>query len=142
MPSNHDAGMTTWTYDPSHYPEPMTPLSADVWFASMGHGIRVAARELHAPFGGFETMITAGGWAYEQELEPTWDPEPERLEQAALEVAERWEAELRPACWVITEELRAMRPERHTPADAAALLDRLVELVREQWRLHFLVVMP
>jgi hypothetical protein len=31
----------------------MTPLSADVWFASMGHGIRAAAAELRAPFGGF-----------------------------------------------------------------------------------------
>ena len=61
--------MTTWTHDPSHYPEPMTPLSADVWFGAMGHGIRAAARELRAPFGGFETMTAAGGWAYEQELE-------------------------------------------------------------------------
>jgi rifampicin phosphotransferase len=134
--------MTTWTHDPSHYPEPMTPLSADVWFAAMGHGIRAAARELRAPFGGFETMTTAGGWAYEEDLEPAWEPDPQRLERAALEIAERWEHELRSACWAITEELRAMRPERHAPADAAALLDRLVERVREQWRLHFLVVMP
>ena len=104
--------MTTWTHDPSHYPEPMTPLSADVWFAAMGHGIRTAARELSAPFGGFETTTVSGGWAYEHELEPEWEPDPARLEQAALEVAERWERELRPACWAITEELRAMRPER------------------------------
>ena len=60
--------MTTWTYDPSHYPEPMTPLSADVWFDAMGRGIRAAARELRAPFGGFETMTTDGGWAYEHEV--------------------------------------------------------------------------
>ncbi|HLM09857.1 MAG TPA: PEP-utilizing enzyme [Thermoleophilaceae bacterium] len=134
--------MTTWTHDPSHYPEPMSRLSADVWFAAMGHGIQAAASELRAPFGGFETMTTAGGWAYEQELEPAWAPEPERVERAALEVAERWEAELRPTCWTITHELRAARPERHAPAEAAALLERLVELVREQWRLHFLVVIP
>jgi phosphohistidine swiveling domain-containing protein len=142
VPSDHNARVTTWTYDPSHYPEPMTPLSADVWFAAMGHGIRSAARELRAPFGGFDTMTIAGGWAYEQDLEPDWEPDPERLEQAALEVADRWEQELRPACWAITAEIRAMRPERHPPSEAAALLDRLVELVREQWRLHFLVVMP
>jgi phosphohistidine swiveling domain-containing protein len=134
--------MTTWSHDPSHYPEPMTPLSADVWFAAMGYGIREAARELRAPFGGFETMTTAGGWAYEQDLDPAWEPDPERLEQAALEVADRWEDELRSDCWRLTDEIRAMRPERHAPRDAAALLDRLVELVREQWRIHFLVVMP
>jgi pyruvate,water dikinase len=134
--------MTTWTHDPSHYPEPMTPLSADVWFASMGHGIRAAAAELRAPFGGFETMTTAGGWAYEQELEPSWEPDPAVLERAALEVAERWEGELRDACWTITEELRGMRPERPAPGEAVALLDRLMELLHEQWRLHFLVVIP
>lgn len=134
--------MPTWTYDPSHYPEPMSPLSADVWFASMGHGIRAAAAELRAPFGGFETMTADGGWAYEQDLEPTWDPDPSRLEEAALDVASCWERELRPACWALTDELRAMRPERPPPAEAAALLDRLMEVVREQWRLHFLVVIP
>jgi pyruvate,water dikinase len=134
--------MTTWTHDPSHYPEPMTPLSADVWFDAMGHGIREAARELRAPFGGFETMIEAGGWAYEHELEPSWEPDPARLERAALEVAGQWERELRPASWVITDQLRAMRPERPAPDEAASLLDRLIELVREQWRLHFLTVIP
>jgi rifampicin phosphotransferase len=134
--------MTTWTHDPSHYPEPMTPLSADVWFGAMGHGIRAAARELRAPFGGFETMITAGGWAYEQELEPEWEPDSDTLRGAALEVAERWERELRPACWGITEELRTMRPERPAARPAVGLLDRLVEVVREQWRLHFLTVIP
>jgi len=141
MPPDHDA-VTTWTYDPSHYPEPMTPLSADVWFAAMGHGIRAATRELHAPFGGFETVTAAGGWAYELEVEPEWEPDPGRVEQAALEVAERWERELRPRCWEITEELRAMRPERPEAGAAVALLDHLVDLVREQWRLHFETVIP
>jgi phosphohistidine swiveling domain-containing protein len=132
----------TWTYDASHYPEPMTPLSADVWFAGMGHGIRAAARELRAPFGGFDTMITGGGWAYERDLEPGWEYDPAGLDAAARGLAERWDAELRPACWAITEELRGMRPERPAPAEAVALLDRLVEVVREQWRLHFLTVIP
>jgi phosphohistidine swiveling domain-containing protein len=142
MPSHHDAAVTTWTHDPSHYPEPMTPLSADVWFGAMGRGIQAAAAELRAPFGGFETKTADGGWAYEHELEPGWEPDPARLEQAALEVGERWERELRPACWAITEQLRAMRAERPAPGEALALIDRLVELVDEQWRLHFLVVVP
>ena len=132
----------TWTYDPSHYPEPMTPLSADVWFWAMGEGIQAAARELRAPFGGFETKTEAGGWAYEHELEPDWDPDPVVMERAALEVADRWEREYRPRCEEITEELRALRPERPEPAEAAAMLDHLLDLVREQWRLHFLTVMP
>src|ERR671937_235171 len=35
-----------------------------------------------------------------------------------------------------------MRPEEPPPAEAAALLDRLLEIVREQWTIHFLVVVP
>jgi rifampicin phosphotransferase len=132
----------TWTFDPSHYPEPMSPLSADVWFWAMGEGIRAAARELRAPFGGFETMTWAGGWAYEHEVEPDWDPEPELLERAALDVAVRWEAEYQPRSEAVTEEIRHLRPERPDPDEAARLLDRLLELVREQWRIHFLTVIP
>jgi phosphohistidine swiveling domain-containing protein len=132
----------TWTFDPSHYPEPMTPLSADVWFRAMGQGIRAAARELRAPFGGFDTATFDGGWAYEHELDPDWEPDLEWLRQAALEVASRWEAEYRPRADAITEEILQMRPERVAPADAVALLDRLRELTLEQWRLHFLTVIP
>jgi pyruvate,water dikinase len=132
----------TWTFDPSHYPEPMTPLSADVWFRAMGEGIRAAARELRAPFGGFETATFNGGWAYEHELDPDWEPDPERMLEAALEVASRWEAEYRPRAEAITDEILRMRPERPAPTDAVALLDRLRELTGEQWRLHFLTVIP
>lgn len=132
----------TWTFDPSHYPEPMTPLSADVWFEAMGEGIRSAARELGAPFGGFETRTWGGGWAYEHELEPDWEPDAERMRAAALSVAERWESEYRPRAEAVTAEILRMRPERPSPGEAVALLDRLRELVREQWRLHFLTVIP
>src|SRR5689334_22912155 len=131
----------TWTYDASHYPEPMTPLSAAVWFDAMGYGIREAARELGAPFGGFETLTTDGGWAYEHELDAAWEFDRPAYEARALEVAERWEAAYRPRVEEITAELRALRPERGDPGTAAAELDRLVELVREQWRLHFLTVL-
>lgn len=132
----------TWTHDASHYPEPMTPLSAGVWFWAMGHGIQAAARELRAPFGGFDTATTDGGWAYERELDPDWEPDAAVLEAAALGVAERWRSTYRPRSEAITAELRALRPERLEPAEAATAFDRLLELVREQWRIHFLTVIP
>src|SRR5689334_2740688 len=102
----------TWTYDASHYPEPMTPLSAAVWFDAMGYGIREAAKELRAPFGGFETMTADGGWAYEHELDAAWEFDPAAYEQQALDVARRWEDEYEPLVDQITSELRALRPER------------------------------
>src|ERR671936_2872715 len=131
----------TWLPDPSHYPEQMMPLSANVWFASMGRGLHEAMRELAGPFGGFETR-TELGWAYEGELEPEWEHEPAVLREAALTLAERWERELRPRVEALTREQEAMRPEEPPPAEAAALLDRLLEIVREQWTIHFLVVVP
>jgi phosphohistidine swiveling domain-containing protein len=143
MPPGHDSvnGPRTWLPDPSHYPEQMTPLSATVWFEALGLGLHDAARELGAPFGGFATR-TELGWAYEGELEPEWEHDPERLRGAALDVARRWEEELLPRVREITAELGRMRPDLPPPDEAVALLDRLWELVREQWTIHFLVVLP
>jgi pyruvate,water dikinase len=131
----------TWLPDPSHYPEQMTPLSASVWFEALGRGLHEAMRELRGPFGGFLTRVEFG-WAYEGELQPEWETEPERIREAALALPKRWERELRPRVRAITAELELMRPELPPPGEAAAMLDRLRELVREQWTIHFLVVIP
>jgi len=132
----------TWTHDPSHYPEPMSPLSADVWFWAMGRGIQGAARDLRAPFGGFDTKTIDGGWAYEHDLEPDWEPDVGVLRQAALQVADRWDSEYRDRSHAITDELRRLRPERLTAHDAVAAYERLLALVLDQWHLHFLTVIP
>jgi rifampicin phosphotransferase len=132
----------SWTYDASHYPEPMSPLSADIWFWAMGRGIQAAARDLRAPFGGFDTMTIDGGWAYEREREPDWQPDFDRMRDAALAVADRWEESYRDRTHAITAEIRRMRPERPGPDAAAATFERLLELVQEQWHLHFLTVIP
>jgi pyruvate,water dikinase len=141
MPTDHDAVIATWLPDPSHYPEQMTPLSATVWFEAMGRGLHAAARELRAPFGGFETRLELG-WAYEGELEPDWDVDRSVLERAVLDLPRRWEQELRPRVLEINAELEAMRPDRPPAGAAVALLDRLWELVQEEWTIHFLVVLP
>ena len=140
MQTDHDV-VTTWLPDPSHYPEQMTPLSATVWFEAMGAGLHSAARELRAPFGGFATC-TQLGWAYELELPAEWDPDPERLRDAALTLPERWQSVLLPRVHAITHEIEAMRPEPPAPEQATSLFDRLWELVQEQWQLHFLTVLP
>ena len=131
----------TWLPDPSHYPEQMTPLSATVWFEAMGTGLHGAMRELRGPFGGFETR-TKLGWAYERELDPDWKHDAAHVREAALALPGRWEREIRPRVHELTAELERMRPEPLPPAEAVALLDRLWDLVRETWRLHFLAVIP
>lgn len=133
--------MTTWLPDPSHYPEQMTPLSATVWFEAMGKGLHEATRRLRAPFGGFATR-TELGWAYEAQLDPEWEPDPETFRAAALGLPDRWREDLVPRVRAITAELERFRPERPAPNEARASFDRLWELVQEQWLLHFLVVIP
>jgi phosphohistidine swiveling domain-containing protein len=137
----HPAEPATWLPDPSHYPEQMTPLSATTWFEAIGLGLHEAMRELRGPFGGFRTR-TEAGWAYEGELAPDWEAEPERLRAAALALGERWDAELRPRAHAITAALEALRPEDGPVDEAQAALDWLWQLVREQWTIHFLVVIP
>ncbi|MFN2628382.1 MAG: PEP-utilizing enzyme [Gaiellaceae bacterium] len=133
--------MTTWLPDPSHYPEQMTPLSATVWFEALGAGLHAAMRELRGSFGGFATR-TENGWAYEAELQPDWPHDERHVRTAALGLGAVWEQELRPRVHAITAELEALRPERVDPQQAVAMVDRLTELVGEQWTLHFRVVIP
>lgn len=143
VPTDHDAVTEprTWLPDPSHYPEQMTPLSSTVWFEAVGLGLHAATRELRAPFGGFRRRLELG-WAYEGELEPEWDEDRAWLEQAALDLPRRWVEELRPRVLELTTQLERLRPEAPPPPEAASLLDLMWELVREQWAIHFLVVIP
>jgi rifampicin phosphotransferase len=133
--------VTSWLPDPSHYPEQMSPLSASVWFTALGRGLHEAMRELRGPFGGFRTR-TELGWAYESELAPEWEHDPELVRAAALGLPERWDDELRPRVRALTAELETLRPEPAPPRLAVAMLDRLREIVDEQWTIHFLVVIP
>lgn len=87
-------------------------------------------------------MVVESGWAYEHELDPEWDPDLEHLQQAALGLAETWERDYRPHVEALTAAIRRLRPERPAPEEAVAVLDRLMGLVVEQWRIHFLTVIP
>jgi rifampicin phosphotransferase len=133
--------VTTWLPDPSHYPEQMTPLSASVWFEALGRGLHEAMRELRGPFGGFRTR-TDHGWAYESQLEPEWEHDPDFFRAAALGIDERWRRELQPRVWQLTGALHELRPELPPPAETVRMLDRLWDVVQEQSRIHFLVVIP
>jgi pyruvate,water dikinase len=130
----------TWTYDRSHYPEPLTPMTASLWFEAMGLGIQAACRELRAPFGGFRTT-TFDHWAYESEVAPDWTPDPPAFRAACLDIAARWQDELLPQIEHGTLELRSLRPARPDGPHAVAMLDRLVAIVHDQWRIHFIAVL-
>jgi hypothetical protein len=115
-------------------------MTASLWFEAMGLGIQAACRELQAPFGGFRTT-TFDHWAYESEVAPDWTPDPPGFRAACLQIAVRWRDELLPEIERGTLELRSMRPARPAGPQAVAMLDRLVEITHDQWRIHFIAVL-
>ena len=131
----------TWLPDWSHYPEQLTALSATVWFEAVGLGIHEAMRALGGPFGGFDAR-TDGGWAYEGEWDVEWEPVPGALVEAGLALPERWERVYQPRAHEITTALGRLRPETSDPAGALSEFDDMWGLVREQWTIHFLAVLP
>lgn len=142
MPGDNDpVTPTTWLPDPSHYPEQLTPLSATVWFEAIGRGLHAAMAELKGPFGGFEAR-TELGWAYEGDWAPRWDHAPDRMEQAALDIDRSWNQVLAPRSHEITANLAALRPDLPGRKDALALIDEAWSLILEQWKIHFLAVIP
>ena len=142
MPGDNDpVTPTTWLPDPSHYPEQLTPLSATVWFEAIGRGLHSAMAELKGPFGGFEAR-TELGWAYEGDWAPQWRHDPELMEQAALGIDRSWNQVLAPRSHEITARLAALRPDLPGRKDAVALIDEAWSLILEQWKIHFLAVIP
>lgn len=138
---HHGVTPETWLPDPSHYPAQLTPLSADVWFRAVGVGLHEAMAELRGPFGGFDARVELG-WAYEGELPPEWDVDMEHFHAAALSLPDDWERHFKPAVHAITDRLHRMRPEAPDAEDAVSLLHEMWDIVLDQWRLHFLVVIP
>ncbi|MGH8892381.1 MAG: PEP-utilizing enzyme [Actinomycetes bacterium] len=145
VPTDHDTlsdpRVRTWLPDPSHYPEQLTPLSATVWLEAIGIGLHQALRELRGPFPGFVGR-THLGWAYEGELPLEWEPDPEAMRAAAAGIEHTWTTRIEPRVRAITAELHHLRPERGDAREAAAALQRMWELVVEQWVLHFHAVVP
>jgi rifampicin phosphotransferase len=145
MPTHHDdltdQRVRTWLPDPSHYPEQLTPLSASVWLEAIGIGLHEAMRDLRGPFAGFVGR-THLGWAYEGELPREWEPDDEAMRDAALGLRDSWAGRIEPRVHAITDQLHRLRPERGDPSEAAAVLQRMRELVVEQWVLHFHAVVP
>jgi hypothetical protein len=61
----------------------------------LGDGVAASSSRTRPPRAvrGFDTKTIDGGWAYEHDLEPDWEPDVGVLRQAALQVADRWDSE-------------------------------------------------
>jgi phosphohistidine swiveling domain-containing protein len=131
-----------WVWDDVHSPVPGTPLQQSV-NAATGRGIRRAARELQMPRGGPRRDFN--GYAYIAYLPtPPAQDEVDRhervLDDAIPDLRRRWDEEFLPGLDSDLDTLRSLGEPGADPASLAARLDQAVEIVRDHYYIHFIVI--
>jgi pyruvate,water dikinase len=141
-----DAGLT-WFRDPMHFPAPVTPLTAAFLLECLEPGVEAACAALASPL---RTLRHSSfhGWVYNSPVPAVPPEEMGARVEAHMPVMgdhmdnlrRRWEQEYLPTLLLLTDEIDGL--DFGPGGDAAAALDRLVEINREIWRIHFLIVFP
>jgi pyruvate,water dikinase len=138
-----------WFWDPSHFPEPVTPAAETFDLPAMAAGFAAAAAELRRPLAG-QYVRVAHGYVYfgvdvpsspaeltaaESRYQATVAP---RLETALRDWTDRYAAEaLR-----LTSALEQIAGSNVDDRAFAGLLDEAIDLRSQQWRVHDLALVP
>lgn len=143
-----DAGRT-WARDVMHAPEPLQPLSG--MFATLvGHGLNHAMRHYSIPIA--ETKYrTVNGYLYSTMI--PFDVPREELERLAAEAQTKvtgvlpslwdlWENSYLPEIKTLLAELEAFDLDGSSIGSLVSHWDRVVEIERRFFEIHFLVLMP
>jgi pyruvate,water dikinase len=136
----------TWTPDAIHFPRPLSPLLRTLWVPAYERGFTQAQRELVIP--GFRLRVTTpNGFLYQTvEIDETTEAERAAIEAtlgAAIgRLMTQWDEEWLPGLRETQAWLRAADPITGSTAECLALIDRVDEIVREDWLIHFRIVMP
>jgi pyruvate,water dikinase len=143
------AGRRLWFWDPSHFPQPVTPAAETFDLPAMQAGFIAAARELRRPLAGqyvravrgfvyfgvelpeSAAALAAGEARYRETVTPLLD--------GALE---RWRSVHAPAAESLTAQLLETAARPWDDATFADALSHAVELRSAQWRLHDLALVP
>lgn len=133
-----------WRWDDIHSPLPATPMSVSIGDV-VSQGSARASQELRRTGRSLRRRIN--GYSYSAMLPTPRTPEQEAAEREAMEQAiastrRRWDTEFLP---VVERNLGYMRGVDIALVSSAQLLDYLdefLELHKEHWRIHGLVVTP
>jgi pyruvate,water dikinase len=144
------AGLT-YTYDPMHFPHPVTPLTATTSGPCFAIGSIAAFRELQAPLERID-VIHRNHFRFEcwTPIVPANDAEARAQGEAAerlsrVEVGrmmDRWHGEHLPRISALHRRLRELNVETANPAELLNLLDEVDAIHTEVWTIHFRVAMP
>jgi pyruvate,water dikinase len=143
-------GAGPFSYDPMHFPFPISPLTASAQAAfSVGHA--AAARELDIPELGFDIRVI-NHYRFERfvPLIPASEAEAaagaaraeETMRREIGRLIDRWYMEHLPRLRALEQRLRAMRPRGQDAATVLALLDEADTVHREAWTIHFRIAFP
>ncbi|MDQ3443741.1 MAG: PEP-utilizing enzyme [Chloroflexota bacterium] len=142
---------TTWTFDPMHFPFPLSPLTVSTLGPCFANGATAAFRELHAPIEQVD-VVHRNYYRYERwsPVIPAGDDEARRIGETAeasakSEIArmmERWLGEHLPRISAHHQRIQEMPVESATPAELTVLIDELNAIHTDLWTIHFRVAIP
>jgi phosphohistidine swiveling domain-containing protein len=146
-----DAGLT-WTMDPMHNPNPMSPLSQSLQ-ASLFDGWLVAMREFGLPFKAMHVRFLNYYQFDRVEMEAPPDPDAAEAGGKALEetikreigrLGDRWENEFLPRIREIIDRYVAIERDAATASlpEIATMLREFETIRSELWTIHFRIVVP
>ncbi len=145
------AAGATYTYDPMHFPYPLTPLTASTLGPCFAKGATAAFHELHVPIAGID-VIHRNHHRFEcwAPVMPANDDEARAVGEAAEQtmkaeigrMMERWHGEHLPRISTLNQRLREMNVGSANPAELLKLLDEVNAIHTELWTIHFRVAGP
>jgi pyruvate,water dikinase len=142
-----DAGLT-WFRDAMHFPAPVTPLTGAFLLECLDPGVAAACATLASPLRTLRHNAFRG-WVYNCPVPAGPPEEMEALVAAHMPVMadhmdnlrRRWDAEYLPRLLRLIDEIDGL-DVAGDDASAAVALERLVEINREIWQIHFQIVFP
>jgi len=145
--SEQDLAERGWNQDGLHFSHPLSPLYASYMIPAMTEGTRPAMEALKAPMRQFIAKIHQG--YFYQSVVPA-EGDPETILQAHRAVVEpllgtqqnQFQQVLNQDIWPLHNEIDGLSAHMATAADAIRGLERLQEIYRKFWELHFRIVLP
>jgi pyruvate,water dikinase len=138
-------------FDPMHFPNPLTPLTASTLGPVFEVGYTTAAKEQQTPVQDFQVRHR-NHYRFERPvmIEPANDEDARRLGEIAeaaakLEIGrmlDRWYSEHLPQVSNHLERLRALDPGNAPASDVVMMLDEADTIHRDLWTIHFRVAIP
>lgn len=141
----------TFTLDAMHFPAPVSPLFQSMTLATFGEALTEAAKSFNIPIDSMH-VIFRENYYYDSIVPVVPNDENEArilggLAEAAMSVElprlmERWNNEFRPRIVSNNRRLESIEFDRAPFEQIGGLIDEVIAITRENWTMHFKIVLP